>query len=177
MESGHFDKFVVKKKQGKKAPQGKSWELFLLDTLKNYTFNRKFNSKMDKIRTSFSKIRTLFSVFKIGQGKRPPPSPLVAGEVWCNALWRDGSYIFKGVFSSHLHWFSFHDVYLSLDERIRTYFDLYLQGVFQNAVVRASELLRRNFEHSCDHIIFRMAFSKSYYNWGGSRSHPISIPS
>ena len=40
-----------------------------------YTY-RKFNPKMDKIRDFFfSKIRTLFSIFKKWQG-RPPPLPL-----------------------------------------------------------------------------------------------------
>ena len=72
---GTLINLLLKKKQGKKALQGKTWELLFLDTLKNYTFKRKFNAKMDKIRTSFSKTRTLFSIFKIEQGKPPPPSP------------------------------------------------------------------------------------------------------
>ena len=48
---GHFYKHFVKNTR-KKAPQGKFWEFFLLDTLKLH-FERKFNSKMDTVRAFF----------------------------------------------------------------------------------------------------------------------------
>ena len=44
-----------------------------------YILNRKFNQRMDKIRI-FSKIRTLFSIFKKGNGGVPSPPQLRAGE-------------------------------------------------------------------------------------------------
>ena len=51
--------------------------VFLLNSLKTYILTGKFNSEMDTIRTLFSKIRALFSIFKKGQGK-PPIFSLVA---------------------------------------------------------------------------------------------------
>ena len=39
--------------------------------------NSKFNLRMDKIRAFFSKIRTLFLIFKKGQGRSPPPPLLL----------------------------------------------------------------------------------------------------
>ena len=46
------------KTQKKEAPQGNILEIFLLNTLKNYILNGKFNPKMGAIRAFLSKIGT-----------------------------------------------------------------------------------------------------------------------
>ena len=51
---------------------------FLLETLKNFTVNEKFNRQMTPIRVYFPKIRALFSNFRKRQGRPHPfPSPLL----------------------------------------------------------------------------------------------------
>ena len=76
VESRHFDKYFVKKYK-KKRPRREKFGSFSPRYSKNYTLNRNFNSKMNKIRAIFFQIRALFSIFKKGQGS-PPPLPLVA---------------------------------------------------------------------------------------------------
>ena len=46
------------KTQEKEAPQGNILEIFLLNTVKNYILNGKFNPKMGTIRAFLSKIGT-----------------------------------------------------------------------------------------------------------------------
>ena len=65
MQSGHFDKYFVKKHKKK------SKEKLGVFCPRYYTLNRKFNSKIAKIRAFFFKIKVLFSIFKNGE-KRPP---------------------------------------------------------------------------------------------------------
>ena len=71
VELGHFDKHFVKNTRKKKGPQGKIFEFYHLDTVKNYILDKKFKPKMDTIRAFFFKLRPLFSIFKKGKG-RPP---------------------------------------------------------------------------------------------------------
>ena len=59
----------------KKGPAEKNLGVFSPRYSKNYTLNRNFNSKMNKIRAIFFQIRALFSIFKKGQGSPPPSSP------------------------------------------------------------------------------------------------------
>ena len=51
---------ISSKTPEKEAPQGNILEFFLLDALKTYIMNGKFNPKMNTIRVFLSKIRTLF---------------------------------------------------------------------------------------------------------------------
>ena len=71
MELGHFDKHFVKNIQKKR--QGIILEFFLLDTVKT-TFRMKFRLKSWAF---FSKIRTLFLIFKKKKksSEGPPPPP------------------------------------------------------------------------------------------------------
>ena len=68
MQSGHFDKYFVKKHKKK------SKEKLGVFCPRYYTLNRKFNSKIAKIRAFFFKIKVLFSIFKNGE-KRPHAPP------------------------------------------------------------------------------------------------------
>ena len=52
MESGHFDKYFVKKTK-EKRPHREKLGVFSPRYSYNYTLNRKINSKMDKIRVFF----------------------------------------------------------------------------------------------------------------------------
>ena len=54
---------ILLKTAEKKAPQGKFWEFFLLDTLKLH-FERKFNSKMDTVKAFFKISGQFFSDFQ-----------------------------------------------------------------------------------------------------------------
>ena len=47
----------------------------------------KFNLRMDTIRTLFSKIRALFLIFKIGQGRPHPPPPLLVARLYLKYSW------------------------------------------------------------------------------------------
>ena len=67
VELVQFNKHFVKTKE-KEAPQGNIFEFFLLDTLKNYILNGKFNPKIDTIRAFLSKSGTFFSIFKKNGG-------------------------------------------------------------------------------------------------------------
>ena len=72
-ELGHFSKHFVKNaKNG--GPSGKHLGVFSPIYSQNYIFNGKFNPKMDTIRATFSKIKTLFSIFKNGRGGLPSSS-------------------------------------------------------------------------------------------------------
>ena len=75
---GHFYKHFVKNTR-QKAPHGKIGEFFLLDTLKPI-LNGKFNSKMDRVRTFFTKSWHSFFDFQNSAGKAPSflPRSLVA---------------------------------------------------------------------------------------------------
>ena len=66
---------ISSKTHTKKGSQGKIEQFFFLDTVKNYISNKKFNQKMDTIRPFFPKVRELSSIFKMGQGRPPPPTP------------------------------------------------------------------------------------------------------
>ena len=48
--------------------------------------NGKFNLRMDTIRAFFSKIRTLFSIFKKVQGRPPPPYPLLVARLYSSGF-------------------------------------------------------------------------------------------
>ena len=74
MESEHFDNYFVKKRKKEKVSSGKKFGVFSA-RYSNFTFNRKFNSKMNKIRVFFfSNIRALLSIFKKVQGGHLPSS-------------------------------------------------------------------------------------------------------
>ena len=60
MELGHFDKHFFKTTRKKKGSQGKIEEFFLLDTVKKYISNKKFNQNMDTIRPFFPKVGHFF---------------------------------------------------------------------------------------------------------------------
>ena len=64
---------ISSKTPEKEAPQGNILEFFLLDALKTYIMNGKFNPKMNTIRVFLSKIRTL-SDFQKGQGRPTLPT-------------------------------------------------------------------------------------------------------
>ena len=73
MELGHFNKQSFTARE-RKAPQGKNLQFFLLETLKNYTLNEKFNPQMIAVRAFFlPKLGHFFPIFKKGKGDLPPP--------------------------------------------------------------------------------------------------------
>ena len=72
----HEIRALLLKHQEKRALQGNILEFFLLDTLKT-TFLLG-NSKMDTIRTFFTKSGYFFLIFEIGQQRPPASHPLVA---------------------------------------------------------------------------------------------------
>ena len=65
VELGHFDQDFIKKKTEKETPQEKILQFFLLDILKSYILDGKFNPEMDTIRAFLSKNHVTFS--------SPPP--------------------------------------------------------------------------------------------------------
>ena len=69
MESGHFDKYFVKKTK-EKRPHREKLGVFSPRYSYNYTLNRKINSKMDKIRAFFD--------FQKRARETPPLPTLVA---------------------------------------------------------------------------------------------------
>ena len=64
VEIGHFDKHFVKNTR-KKGLAGKNFRVFPPRYSSNNILNRKFNTKLDTIRTFFSKIRALFPLFQL----------------------------------------------------------------------------------------------------------------
>ena len=60
-----------------KAPDGKTLEIFFLDTVETSILNGKSNPQINIIRALFTKIRELSPILKIGQGRALPPFPLV----------------------------------------------------------------------------------------------------
>ena len=71
---GHFYKRFVKNTR-KKAPQGKIWEFFLLDTLKTTFWMENLTQRWMQLGHSLQNQGTFFSIFKIGQGRPPLLSP------------------------------------------------------------------------------------------------------
>ena len=66
---------ISSKAQEKKAPQRKVLEFFLLNTFKPTFSMGNLTQRWSQSGTFFSKIRTIFLIFKKGQ-ERPPSSPL-----------------------------------------------------------------------------------------------------
>ena len=79
VEEGHPDKHFVKNKR--KGSQGKILEFLLVDTVKNYISNKKFNSEMGTFRAFFSKLGHFFRFSKRGRGGLLPLFP-----VWITTL-------------------------------------------------------------------------------------------
>ena len=73
MGLGYFYKHFVKNTRIK-GPAGKNLLVYSPRYSQNYILNRKFNSKMDTIRTFFTKSGHFFLIFIIEQGT-PAPSP------------------------------------------------------------------------------------------------------
>ena len=72
MELGHCDTFIYG--TTKSGPAGKNVGIFLLEKLKKYILNEKFNQKMAPIRAFFPKSRNFFPVFDKGKGSSSPSS-------------------------------------------------------------------------------------------------------
>ena len=70
---GHFDKHFIKK--SRKKARKIFWSFLSLRYSWNYILKGKFNPRIDTIRAFFSKIRTLFLIFKKEQGRFSPSSP------------------------------------------------------------------------------------------------------
>ena len=82
MELRRFDKHFVKN-TGKKAPQRKILEFFLLDTVKTTFQMKDLIQKWTQSGFFSPKIRALFSIFKKRTGEASPRSPyLRAWHVW-----------------------------------------------------------------------------------------------
>ena len=73
MSLGHFSKHFVKNTKNW-GTSGKHLGAFSPTYSQNYIFSGKFNSKVVTIRAFFSKIKTLFSIFKNGRGDLPSSS-------------------------------------------------------------------------------------------------------
>ena len=81
MELRHFDKHFVKN-TGKKAPQRKILEFFLLDAVKTTFQMKDLTQKWTQSGFFFPKIRALFSIFKRGQGRPPPVPPICVPDMF-----------------------------------------------------------------------------------------------
>ena len=86
VESGHFDKYFVKKTKEKK-PHREKLGVFSPRHSYNYTWNRKFNSKTDKIRSFFD--------FQKMAGENPPPPPACSCRPDAGGCWGEWPSIFS----------------------------------------------------------------------------------
>ena len=97
---GHFYKHFDKNTR-KKVPQGKIWELFLLDTLKTTFWMENLTQKWKQSGHFLQNQGTFFSIFKIGQGSLPPSHPPSCSP----GMWSSGSSTINALFyfSSYYH--------------------------------------------------------------------------